>query len=78
MKITKVNKKSKEDLKSDKFEAGINDLAGKSYNAGALAMAKSIRKAFREVAMSDGPIPIKFTASQVVGIIQDIMKGANT
>lgn len=74
--INKVVPKSKEELTSEKFETEINDLAGKSYNEGALAMAKSIRSAFREVAMADGPIPVKFTASQVVGIIQDIMKGA--
>ncbi|MBC8553964.1 MAG: hypothetical protein H8D23_30510 [Candidatus Brocadiales bacterium] len=76
MKITKVVSKSQDELTSEKFEDEIYDLAGKSYNEGALAMAKAIRKAFREVAMADGPIPLKFTASQVVGVVQDIMKGA--
>ncbi len=76
LQINKVESKSKEDLTSERFESEINDLAGKSYNEGALAMAKSIRSAFREVAMGDTAIPTRFTASQVVGIIQDIMKGS--
>lgn len=72
VKLNKINPNPEEEL----FKAEINDLAVKSYNEGAMAMAKSIRSAFRTVAMADTAIPRMFTARQVIIIIQDIMKGA--